>query len=374
MKIVANKKVLISGASIAGLSTAWWLNHIGYQVTVVEMSGTPRTEGGAVDLVGSTVDIIKRMGLYEQFKAYRLSVDRIEYKNSDDLTEGTIVLNDGQEVQGDDLEIERDKFVAVLFGDLKNKVEFIFNERVSILEETDDGITVIFKQGTPPQIFDLVMGCDGSHSGVRKIWFGPETDYTYSLDAYFSISIVHKLLVPQKTMQMYSVPYKSVILNAYNNKTDIIFNFVSENEIPYDYRDIAQQQQIILDQFSGLGWRVDELLKEIKDSGNFYFDKFCQIKMPSWTKGRVALIGDAAYCASPAAGQGASLSIQGAAALADALQKHDKNYLPAFEEYERTLRPFIEQVQATAEQNVKENFVLKTEAAIRERNTAAKPF
>jgi 2-polyprenyl-6-methoxyphenol hydroxylase-like FAD-dependent oxidoreductase len=374
MKVIENKKVLISGASIAGLSTAWWLHHIGYQVTVVEMAGAPRTVGGAVDLVGPTVDIAKRMGLYEQLKSHRLGVDRIDYKNVNDVTEGSIIINDGQEVLNDDIEIERDKFVAVLFGDLKNNVEFLFNNSVSALAEKNNEMTVTFKQGISPRSFGLVLGCDGSHSGIRKIWFGPEADYSHFLGAYFSISIVNTLLLPQKTMQMYSVPYKSVMLNAYDGKTDIIFNFVAEKEIPYDYRNITQQQQIILDQFAGQGWRTAELLEEVKRSGNFYFDKFCQIKMPSWTKGRVALIGDAAYCASPAAGQGASLSMQGAAAIADALQKHGGHHRFAFEEYERNLRPFIEQVQVTAEQNVKENFVLKTDEEIRKRNTEAKPF
>lgn len=374
MKVRENKKVLVSGASIAGLSTAWWLNHIGYQVTVVEIAGTPRTVGGAVDLVGPTVNIAKRMGLYEQLKSHRLGVDKIEYKNVNDVTEGSIIINDGQEVRDDDIEIERDKFVEVLFGDLKNKVEFIFNNSVSALEEKNNEMAVTFKQGIPPRTFGLVLGCDGSHSGIRKLWFGPEADYSHFLGAYFSISIVNTLLIPKKMMQMYSVPYKSVMLNAYNGKTDIIFNFVSEKEIPYDYRNITQQQQIILDQFAGQGWRTAELLEEVKRSGNFYFDKFCQIKMPSWTKGRVALIGDAAYCASPAAGQGASLSMLGAAAIADALQKHSGNHAFGFEEYERNLRPFIEQIQLTAEQNVKENFVLKTDEEIRKRNTEAKPF
>lgn len=374
MKIIGNKNVLVSGASIAGLSTAWWLNSIGYKVTVVEIAGAPRTVGGAVDLVGSTIDITKRMGLYEQFKSHRLGVDRIEYKNANDVTEGSIILNDGEEVHNDEIEIERDKFVTVLFGELKNKVEFIFNNSVTELVEKDDEIVVGFKKDLSPRAFEMVLGCDGSHSGTRKIWFGPEADYSHFLGAYFSISIVNKLLVPQKTMQMYSVPYKSIMLNAYNNKTDVVFNFVSEKDIVYDYRDVERQEQIIFDQFEKEGWRIDELLEEVKHSGNFYFDKFCQIKMPSWTKGRVALIGDAAYCASPAAGQGASLSMQGAAALADALYKHKGNHQLAFEEYEYNLRPFIEQVQAIAEQNVKENFVLKTEEEIRKRNTEAKPF
>ena len=100
------------------------------------------------------------------------------------------------------------------------------------------------------------------------------------MNAYFSITIVNKLLIKQKTMQMYNVPDKAIMLNAYNDKTDIIFCFFSEEEIPYDYRDTGQQRKIILEQFTGLSWRTAELLEEIQHSKNFYFDKFCQIKMP----------------------------------------------------------------------------------------------
>lgn len=373
MKLIKNKNVLVSGASIAGLSTAWWLNKIGYRVTVVELAEAPRTTGGAIDLVGPTIEIAQRMGLYDQLKLHRLRVDQIEYKNADDITEGTTVINNGQDASSDDIEIERDKFVEVMLGDLKNKVKFVFNDSVTSLDETDKGIHVTFKNSRP-DTFDLVFGCDGSHSGIRKLWFGPESDYAHFLGAYFSISIVNKLLVPQKTMQMFSIPYKSVMVNAYNNKTDIIFTFISEKEISYDYNDTAQQQQIILEQFAEQSWRTAELLEEAQWSGNFYFDKFCQIKMPSWSKGRVTLVGDAAYRASPAAGQGASLSMLGAAAIADALHKHSGNHTAALEEYETNLRPFIEQIQAIAEQNVKENFMPKSEEEIRKRNTEAKLF
>jgi 2-polyprenyl-6-methoxyphenol hydroxylase-like FAD-dependent oxidoreductase len=298
-----NQKVLVGGASIAGLTTAWWLNHIGYQVTVVELATAPRTNGAAVDLNASTVEIARRMGLYDELKKHQLSVDQTEYKNAADVTEGTIVINGGSEPPADEIEIERDKFVQVLMAALTGKVEFLFNDRITEMQETPDKMLVTFKNQSP-RAFHLVFGCDGSHSGTRKVWFGPEQDYAHFLGAYFSISIVPELLVKERTMQTYSVPCKSVMLNAYNGKTDIIFIFLSDNEIPYDYRDLIQQRQIIKEEFSDAGWRTAELLNDVLKSPGFYFDKFCQIKMPSWSKGRVALIGDAAYCPSPASGPG----------------------------------------------------------------------
>jgi 2-polyprenyl-6-methoxyphenol hydroxylase-like FAD-dependent oxidoreductase len=374
MESLKNKKVLVSGASIAGLSTAYWMHKLGYQVTVVEMANQPRTAGAAVDIRGATVDVVKRMGIFEQLKSNRLHVDLVEFKNADDVTVGSISLaNEGDELPNDEIEIERDIFIGVLFDHLKNDVEFIFNNSITALNETEHNIHATFKNGEQ-RSFDQVFGCDGMHSGVRKIWFGHEAEYTHFLEAYFSITIVNKLLIPQKTMQMFNVPDKAIMLNAYKNKTDVIFCFFSEKEIPYDYRNAEEQRKIIIEQFAGQNWRTAALLKEVQQSKNFYFDKFCQVKMPSWTKGRVALVGDAGYCASPAAGMGASLSISGAAALADALEKHNGDFNLAFEDYNKNLRPFIEEVQATAELNVKENFILRTEEAIRERNSQAKHF
>ena len=375
MESVKDKNVLVSGASIAGLSTAWWMNKLGYKVTVVEMASEPRTTGAAFDVKGTAIDIAKRMGIFEQLKSNRLHVDLVEFKNAEDITEGLIILkNEDADLTDDDIEIERDKFVHILFDSLKNDVEFIFNDSITALNETKDDLKVSFKNG-PQRTFDLVFGCDGMHSNVRKVRFGHEKKYTYFLDAYFSITIVNKLLIKQKTMQMYNVPDKAITLNAYNNKTDIIFCFFSDEEIPYNYRDEEQQREIILKQFGGQkSWRTAELLEEVQCSKNFYFDKFCQIKMPSWTKGRVALVGDAGYCASPAAGMGGSLAMIGAATLADALEKHNGNFELAFQDYNQNLRPFIEEVQATAELNVRENFIPRTEEAIRLRNTETVAF
>lgn len=367
MESIKSKKILISGASIAGLSTAWWMKKLGYQVTIVEIANQPRTVGAAIDLRGATVDIVKRMGIFDQLKSNRLQVEMIEFKNAQDVTAGSILLKDKKtEFLSDDIEIERDKFLSILSDGLKNDVEFIFNNSITALNETKNNIHVSFRDGTQ-RTFDLVFGCDGSHSAVRKIRFGHEAEYTHFLQAYFSITIVNKLLVKQKTMQMFGAPNKSIMLNAYNNKTDIIFCFNSEKEIPYDYRNSAQQRQILLEQFTGQSWRTAELLEEVLEAENFYFDKFCQIKMPSWTKGRVALVGDAGYCASPAAGMGASLSVTGAAALAEALQKHEGDINLAFQDYNKGLRPFIDEVQAAAQLNMK-NFIPATEEAVHKIN------
>ncbi|MBO0930571.1 FAD-dependent monooxygenase [Fibrella aquatilis] len=375
METLKEKKVLVSGASFAGLSTAYWMNKLGYKVTVVELANGLKKGGTPVDIREQTVDIVRRMGLLEQIKANSLRMELMEFKNADDVTEGSMKLqNNAEDSTDDDCEIERDMLLSILFDTVKSDVDFIFNNSITVLTETDETVQVTFKDGAQ-QSFDLVFGCDGLHSTVRKIWFGPETDYSHFLEQYFSITIVNKLLIRQNTSQLYNVPGKAVILNAYNNKTDIVLCFFSEKEIPYDYRNEEQQRKIIVEQFcSQKSWRIPHLLDEVKSAEAFYFDKLCQIKMPSWTKGRVALVGDAGYCASPAAGMGGSLAIHGAAALADAMLKHDGNYALAFQDYNTALRPFIEEVQANAVNFGLNMLVPRTEEAIRMRNTQTDHF
>ena len=230
----------------------------------------------------------------------------------------------------------------------------------------EDCVEVTFKDGTQKQ-FGLVFGCDGVHSAVRRIWFGDESAYAHFLGQYFSIVIANKLLVEEGTYQMYAEPNKGLALYAYNNKTDIIFTFRPEKEISYDFRNQEQLKQIVFEQMQGMSWRASELKEELLNSKSFYFDKFCQIKMPSWTKGRVALVGDSGYCASPAAGMGGSLAIIGATALGDAFKKHNGNYESAFDDYNKNLRPFIEEVQAGAVEML-DQLLPRTEEEIRWRN------
>lgn len=360
MENSVQRTVLISGASFAGLSAAYWMNRFGYKVTLVEIAPGLKKGGTPVNILERTIDIVQRMGLFEQVYANRLKMERMELKNANDITERQDLREHQQQ---EEYEIERDVLLGLIHGLIADKVEFIYNETITGLTEQGDQVLAAFKN-SPPRAFDLVLGCDGIHSAVRRLWFGPESSYSHFLQAYFSITIVEKLLIPENTTQLYSEPGKTVMLNAYNGKTDICFCYHSEEEVIYDYRNEVQMRQMITEQFAGSGWRVAELLKEVQHSSAFYFDKLCQMKMPSWTKGHVALIGDAGYCASPAAGRGGSLAIDGAAALADAFGKCNGNIEQAFLEYNNSFRPFIEDIQAQVTDFALDMLIPKTEEAI----------
>ena len=362
-------RVLVSGASFAGLSTAYWLNRLGYAVTVVEIGKTLKMGGTPVNIEGDTVDIVQRMGLLERIQSARLPARPMEFVDSHGACLARMSAQASDvEVSAPQYEIERDELLQMQFEDVKDDVEFIFGDSIERMEESGSEVIVTFKSGIRCA-FSFVFGCDGNHSAVRRMCFGEESAYSVFLQLYFSITIVDRLLLEENMSQIYNVAGKTVMLSAYNGKTDICFCFFSENEIPYDYRDQVQQRHMILEHFESEGWRTRELLEEMNGCKDFYFDKLCQIKMPSWTKGRVALVGDAAYCASPAAGMGGSLAIVGATALADAFQRYPDDFEAAFQEYDDSLRPFIEKIQADAIEFGLETFAPRSEEAIRTRNT-----
>jgi 2-polyprenyl-6-methoxyphenol hydroxylase-like FAD-dependent oxidoreductase len=340
--MVNRSRVLITGASFAGITTALLLNRQGYEVTVVEISTGLKRGGTPVNLKGQTFEALARMGLLETIQSKKLHVAPPTTNHGDGVDELVDPNPDENEI-----EIERDDLLDVLFDATGEEVEWIFGDSVLALQEEEQGLRVTFEKAGPCS-FDLVLGCDGVRSALREIWFGKDKHYAHFLQAYGSVTIVNKSLIPENSSEMYREPGKAISLNAYNQKTDIILIFASPTEIEYDHRDREQKRAILVENFAGVPWRGQDWLAEVRQSPNLYFDKLWQIKMPAWSKGRVALVGDAGYCASPAAGRGGSLAIDGAVALAAALQKCEGNFESAFQEYDRSFRPFVEKVQAEA--------------------------
>lgn len=359
--------ILICGASFAGLATAWWMNRLGYAVTVVEMAGALRRGGTPVNIREGVIDVVRRMGLLDQIKAQSLPPRPVVFLDQEGLPLQQQHQEEAADEPEEEYEVERDALLELLFDEVKEHAEFIFADSIAALEESEEQVDVTFVSGRK-QTFALVFGCDGTHSTVRRLCFGEESSFVVFLKNYFSLTIVPKLLMEENTSEMFNVPGKTVMLNTYNGKTDIAFCFSSTDEIPYDRKKQDEQKRMISKSFEGGRWRTDELLDEMMSSDNFYFDKLCQVHMSSWTKGRVALVGDAGYCPSPAAGMGGSVAILGAAALGEAFEKHPDNLAAAFQDYNESFRPVIDGIQAHAVEFGLEMFMPASEEAIQKRN------
>ncbi|GAA3283731.1 FAD-dependent monooxygenase [Dactylosporangium vinaceum] len=360
MEMVTKKqpgRVLISGASFAGLTTAIWMQRLGYHVTVVENATGLRKGGTPVDLRNDAMAIFERMGIAAAVRAKALPPRTTEFADIDgapiakmapEPTAETIVIDAFEVHRHDDLEIHRDDLLAILFAETEGAVEVIFDDSVTELTAAAEGVRASFRNG-PDREFTMVLGCDGNHSNVRRLWFGPETDYSHFLHHYTSVTVVDGTFIPPWTSRIQNTPGRTLLVNSYENTTDVVFIFRSDQEIAYDYHDIDEQKQILRGQFADAGKPFTDVLDAALNADNFYFDKLCQNRLPSWSSGRVALVGDAAYCPSPAAGMGGSVAILGATALYDAFRRSGGDIESAFVEYERSFRPTAERIQIETE-------------------------
>ncbi len=356
------KHVLISGASIAGLTLAYWLNKFGYQVTVVEISSGLRRGGSPIDVRGDALDVAKEMGILGKIKANEfIHIDEIVNAKNEPIV--TFSLNAQTEYLGD-IEIHRDDLVDILYENIPtNEVEFLFENTIEQLIQHENKVEVTLKSGERNN-FNFVFGADGTHSAVRKLAFGDEVNYSKFFGEYFAI-VEAPNLKPDKpgSGTIYNEPGKMAAIYPFKNAVNAIVVFRSP-KLNWDYRNREQHKQILKDVFKDSSWRIPEIIDAMLHSDNLYFDEVSQIHMPNWTQGRVALVGDAAHAASFHTGMGTSLAMQGATLLATELHSND-DYKTAFAKYEETYRPFVESVQARITRGMN-LLVPETEEAIQE--------
>lgn len=340
------KQILISGASVAGPALAWWLRHHGFEATVVERAPSLREGGYKVDIRGVAVDVVRRMGLLDEVAAASTDMRGAAFVNKRGKEVATLDADTFGFRHGDDTEILRGDLAKILYEHTRDNVEYVFGDWITGLDERADGIHVTFAHGAPRR-FDLVVGADGLHSGVRALAFGPEEDYLRRFDAYISISTVPNTFGLDRWELLHSAAAGKMV-NVYStaraDDAKAAFWFTAP-PLAYDRRDVDGQKDLVAGQFAGLGWEIASLLDAMREAGDFYFDPVCQIVMDHLSTGRVTLLGDAGYCPSPASGQGTSLALVGAYVLAGELAA---DFSAAPPRYEAEMRPYIEKNQALA--------------------------
>jgi len=346
--MIKNKRVLISGASLAGPTLAFWLARYGFRPTVVENAPRLRQGGNGIDVRGQAIEVAERMGIMLQIRAAATDVVGMSFVDGANRSVARIDMRAIQRKQGSgEVEIMRGDLAAIVYEITRNDGEYIFGDSIKALEQTNDGVTVCFEGGATRQ-FDLVIGADGMHSTVRRLAFGPESQFIRYMQHYFAFANADPALGEDRWMTIYNEPGKmaGVYRSGNHAGAKAYFAFRRRAPLTYDYRDVEEQKRLLSEAFAGMPWRVPELLDSALADPDFYFDALSQVRMPSWSSGRIALVADAAHCASPVAGAGAMLALIGAYRLAGELAAAGGAHQVAFRRYEEGYREMVERTQS----------------------------
>lgn len=334
------KKILVIGGGIAGPAVCYWLLRFGFSPVLIEQSAYIRKGGVGLDIRGVAIGIVKKMSIYEQICKMRTQVKCGSYV---DVAGKTLHEEQGEKFgfrQDEDVEILRGDLVEILMKTIKG-VPCLFNQSIDNIEQNDDEVTVYFKDARIEH-YDLVIGADGIHSSTRRMVFDKDEYKLVNLGGYISIfSIPNYLNLSHAEVLCEANQKLASITSDRNPKTAQVALMFRSQHVLNNIRDESEQMQFLRDIFHDFGWEAQKLLELMPDSHDFYFDSITQVKMNSWIKGRVALIGDAGYSASPLSGQGNNLALVGAYILAGELKAAEGNHKHAFTRYNELLHPFV---------------------------------
>lgn len=334
--------VLVSGAGIAGPALAYWLSRHGFVVTVVERAAGVRPGGHAVDLRGVARDVAEWMGIMPEVRRHQVDERGFAFVDGRGRRTASMPVDAfGGEGIVADIEIMRGDLANILYDATRGYVEYVFGDRVTMLAQSDDGVDVVFAGGSRRR-FDIVVGADGVHSAVRGLAFGPDADYVRHLGAYTAYFTVRDPGDLDNWFLMFNAPGGLVAgLRPERGGTAKASLTFTSPPLAYDRQDVREQRDIVARKLAGAGWRVPEILRQLPDAPDFYFDEVSQVHVDRWWRGRVTLVGDAGYCGSPLAGLGTSMSLVGAYVLAGELAATPDDHEAAFARYQDEMRDYV---------------------------------
>ena len=336
-------KILITGAGIAGLTTAFWLVHYGHEVTIIEKDADFRLHSGyMIDFWGPGFEVALKMGLHERLAQRHYSIPKMIYVNDQGREVGHLdVIKLRRMMNNREFTFLRGDLEDVIYSVVVDAADILPGVTIKSMQQTLERVDVVLSNQSELS-FDLVIGADGIHSSMRQQLFGEERQFSKYL-GYQVGAFIQPNTLGIDNFIAYSKPAKQVALFPIrDNRLATYFIYKSEKER------LDNAKQCIIDQFQDLGWRIQEILVSLSAADEVYLDAATQICLPQWYQGRVALVGDACQCLTLLSGQGASMAMAGGYLLAKELDRCGDQYDRAFAAYQRQLLPDILRKQKQA--------------------------
>ena len=343
-------KVLISGGGIAGPTLAYWLQRSGHEVLLVEQSPQLRSGGYAIDFWGIGYAIAEKMGLIPHIRELGYRVREVRLVDRHGRKRGGFAVDIFSRMTHDRFTtVRRSDLAATIYRAIEGKVETIFGDSIASIEDEGDRVRVGFDHAAPREV-DLVVGADGLHSRVRELAFGPEAGFEASLGYHVAAFEVEGYQPRDELVYIsHGVPGRQISrLSMREDKTLFLFIFRDEYLTIENPSGVQERKAVLEDVFADVGWESPRILAAMEKADDIYFDRVSQIRMEHWTKGRTALIGDAAACVSLMAGEGTGLAMAEAYVLAGELYECEGDHSAAFARYEERMMPFVKRKQESA--------------------------
>lgn len=367
------KHVLIAGASMAGLSAAYWFARLGHDVTVVERAEGLRPGGAPIDVRGRALGTAERMGVLSRIQAEKVSiVEPAPVLDGTGTQVASLDLRWFANETDEDVEITRDRLNRILHGVVPPSVRFRFDTTLDTLADGPDGVDVGFVDGRKGR-YDLVVGADGLHSTVRRLAFGPEKAFVRHFGYY--VALVDLPATQDWQRAMLNVPGLTLVVRDAGDGPQAMM-LAASPEIAYDYRDLEVQRRMIDAFLSRVdAWQLPALRAAFADPAakGFYFDSVSQTHMPSWIQGHVAVIGDAGHCAALLSGMGTTLAMVAAETLATSWTACEGDMEATAARHHEQLRPYVDQCQAFAHEGAP-IMVPATQEALDARNATFREY
>ncbi len=338
------KKILISGAGIAGLTAALRLGNAGFRPVVVEKAETSRAGGYLVALSHQAYIFAEEMGLIPDLKPYDLSIRSSSYH---DMTGRSLLdLDYSKMLNGlDIIQLMRGDLAHVLYERAKKVADIRFGETVKVIKDGQ----VTFSSGLQEE-YDIIIGADGAHSGLRDIVFD-QGEYKHDyLDLHCAAFRLPNVLgIENKFATHMDRDRYMAVFNTLQGDIGAVFVWASNQRClptPQECKDYLVRS------FQGSSDIIQKVLAHCPKEGPPYIDVLSQVDMPVWHKGRSVLIGDAAHCLTLFSGRGAAAAFAGACRLSDAIIQNDTPKA-AFKAYETQMRPVIDDIMPATRKAVK---------------------